>query len=338
METPEPRVVTTLREFKAQLLLREASQMQEMARRWVGVEQAVEAQIMALAEQVHAMKNEGVQPSAAMIYRLQRYRILLAQTQAEFQRYAEWAAAEIARQQVQIGAMAIDHSVRAIEATYWPATGVFFDRLPVEAVEAMIGLAGNGAPIGDLLMLRMVRDEAGNPLPGVWERLTQILIDSTALGRNPRETARMMQDALASGLQKALVIARSEQLRVYRQIAWDQYAASGVVDGQRRLAAHDSRVCPACLADEGTVYYGPIPDHPNGRCTGVPNVIGMPQTQWTMGENWLRMQDQMTQIQILGPGRYSGWRDGQFDFSALVSTTFSREWGGGLTPTPLRDL
>jgi hypothetical protein len=284
------------------------------------------------------MKNAGVEPSAATIYRLQRYRSLLGQTQDEFSRYAAWAAEEVARQQAQIGAMAIDHGVKAIEATYWPATGVFFNRLPVEAVDAMIGLAGNGAPISKLLLLRMVRGEDGSPLPGVLERLTQILIDSTALGRNPRVTARLMRDSLSGGLQKALVIARSEQLRVYRQVAWDQYASSGVVDGQRRLTAHDNRVCPACLADEGTVYHGPISDHPNGRCTGVPNVEGMPPVQWMMGEDWLRAQDAETQQAILGPGRWDAWSNGAFNFGDLVRPTFSNEWGGGLTPTPLRDL
>ena len=42
---PDPAVVIASREFKRGLLLRERMQMEEMARRWLDVEAALEAQI-----------------------------------------------------------------------------------------------------------------------------------------------------------------------------------------------------------------------------------------------------------------------------------------------------
>jgi SPP1 gp7 family putative phage head morphogenesis protein len=337
---PEPRVVTVLREFKQALALREATQMQEMARRWLAVEQALDARIMALVREVDALRTEGLTPSASKIFQLQRYRELLRQAEAEFTQYATWATAEIIRQQEQLGTLGLQQAAAAIDAAYYPRLAVYFDRLPVEAIQTMIGLAGNGQPIGELLVRRMIRDAQGQPLPGVWERLTRTLIESTAIGRNPRDTARLMRDNLTGGLQKALVIARTEQLRVYRYAAIQQYQASGVVLGHKRLTAHDSRVCIGCLADEGTVYpiTEAIPDHPNGRCTGVPVVRGMPEVQWQAGEAWLRAQPEETQRAIMGAARWELWQAGDAKFGDFSQRTFSREWGAGVGITPVGTL
>jgi len=335
---PEPRVVTVLRDFKAELLARETRQMQAMARRWRGVEERLDAEIAALADQVAQMQAEGETINAARVWRLERYQKLQAQTLREFELYAEYAARDITGAQRDLAALGIEQSAQAIQWSYWPRLGVGFERLPVEAVETMIGLAGDGAPIGDLLKLRMVRDALGNPLPGVWDQLTQALINGTALGWNPRKTARQMRDSLAGGLQKALVIARTEQLRVYRLTAWEQYQRSGVVKAQRRLCAHDDRVCAACLADEGHIYFGPIPDHPNGRCTGVPVVEGLPPITWTGGQDWFDRQSDARQLAIMGPDKLAAYRQGQFEFGALATRTQHPTWGGGLAVTPLSQL
>jgi hypothetical protein len=337
---PDPAVVVAMREFKRGLLLREAAQMQEMARRWLELERALEAQIAALTEELSRMGAAGEAISRARLYRLERYQRLLAQTQREVRRYATWAEGEIGRQQATLARLGLEHASQAIQLSYWPSVGAYFDRLPREAVEYMVGLAGDGAPLGELLKLRMVRDAAGRPLPGVWERLTEMLIRGTGQGWNPRKTARAMRDDLAEGLNKAMVIARTEQMRVYREVSRQQYEYSGVVKGQKRLTAHDGRVCPACIADEGTVYPlgSTISDHPQGRCTSVPIVVGLPEVEWTGGEQWFRQQDGATQRAILGPGRFEAWQAGQFEFAALTTHTYDPTWGGGVRPTPLEQL
>ena len=337
---PEPRVVTAMREFKQGLLMREASQMQAMAGRWLGVENALEAQINALARELAEEHAAGFYVSRAKVYQMERYQRLLAQTEREFGRYAEYADGMITRGQGLMARLGLEHSVRATQLSYWPSTGAYFDRLPVEAVQHMVGIAGNGAPVGELLKLRMIRDESGLPLPGVWDRLTGTLIDGTALGWNPQKTALAMRDGLAGGLQKALTIARSEQMRVYRQAGLDQYKASRVVLGQKRLTAHDGRVCAACIADEGTLYALDeiISDHPNGRCTQVPVVKDMPAVEWLSGEDWFRTQDSDLQRDVLGPGRYEAWRDGLFEFNQLTVHQRDPVWGGSVRPASLSEL
>jgi len=337
---PEPVVVTAMREFKAGLLQREAGQMREMAGRWLGVERALEAQVDALAYDFAQRRENGKAITPGALYRMTRYKSLLAQTKEQFAEYAGWAEGRVREGQEREGRVSLTEAAQAIQLSYEGRVGPQFDRLPVEAIESMVGVAGDGRPLGDLLRERIAPGYSGDQRASVWAQLTQALVDSTALGRNPRDTARKMRDSLAGGLTKALTIARSEQMRVYRQAGLDQYKASGVVQGQKRLAAHDSRVCAACIADEGTLYSleATISDHPQGRCTAVPLVDGMPEIHWLSGEAWFRTQPEGVQRSILGPGKFDAWRDGQFEFGALATPTFDETWGAGLRPTSLADL
>lgn len=339
---PEPLVVRAMREFRADLLAREAGQMAVMVRRWGGVEQALQGQVDALVLEFAQRKERGEAVGRGALYRLERYQTLLGQTQAEFASYAEWSEGNVSEGQEMFGLLGSEQAVAAIGLSYQEvgSIGPFFDRLPVEAVQAMVGIAGNGRPLGELLRSRINPSYSDAGRSSAWQRLTQSLVNGTALGWNPRKTARQMMNDLAEGLNKALLISRTEQLRVYRQAAIGQYQDSGVVRGQKRLTAHDPRVCAACIADEGTVYpiTATIPDHPQGRCTGVPVVIGLPEVTWEGGEDWFRNQPRGTQVSILGSGRLGAWEDGAFGFGDLVTRTRDDVWGAGLVPTPLKDL
>jgi SPP1 gp7 family putative phage head morphogenesis protein len=328
---PEPRVVQVMREFKILLLARERAQMEEMARRWREVEDALEAQISDLAREFAEMREAGEPITQAQLYRLQRYRTLLGQLQREMRRYTQETTRLIADRQREWGRLGIRHAAAAIKTSYPTDVGAFFDRIPVEAVEAMVGLAGDGSPLRSLLE---------QSYPSVADAMTDALIRSTALGRNPRVTAREMRRRMAVGLSDALRVARTEQIRVYRHAGRQQYIASGVVEGYYRLSAHDSRVCAACLAAEGEFYRldQVLRDHPHGRCGQVPKVRGVPAPRWTQGLSWFRQQSEEVQRSILRPGRYAAWRDGQFDFADLVSVRRDSTWGDSVHPTPLSQL
>ena len=337
---PDPAVVVAMRDFKAGLLAQEAVQMQEMAARWVIIERRLEADILALAEEVAAMRQAGQAVSVGKLYRLDRYKKLLVQTNNEMLGYVKYLDGRIAEAQARMAQLGISNAAQAIRYAAWPQVIQAFDVLPISAVEYMVGNAANGAPLGELLKQRMIRDAEGNVLPGVWDRLTTTLINGTGLGWNPRKTARVMRDDLAQGLDKALVISRTETLRVYRQASVEQYKASGVVNAQKRISARDDRVCPACLMADGeilgldeTMY-----DHPSGRCATIPWLDGMPEPTWESPEDWFMGQGADTQRKILGPGRFDAWQNNEFQLSDLVTVTHDETWGKGLTPTPLKDL
>jgi len=228
---PEPAVVQAMRRFKSQLLLEEQVQMREMGQRWLRVEEALEANLEATSQMLYDMAQAGEEITPYDLFQERRWKHLIAQAATEAAVYAEYADEQITARQRALAVRGVGEAVQAIQLSYQAGVAVDFPRLPVEAVEFMVGGAGNGKPVGELLRTRMVRGPNGQPLPGVWDRLVQRLIDATAAGQNPRVTARRMKDDLAGGLTKALQIARTEQLRVYREAARMQYQESGVGAG-----------------------------------------------------------------------------------------------------------
>jgi len=329
---PDPLVVQVMRQFKLDLLAREQVQMQDMAKQWLGLEDALESQIQAMADELAREAAEGRAISQAKLWRMRRYQSLQAQLQQELASYTEYAERLIVENQSQLGAMGIQHAAMATQVSV-PGLGVHFDVLPmdVEAIENMVGLAGDGSPLKALLKTTWGDSAAG---------LTNELIRSTALGINPRETARRMRQGTTQGLNRMLNIARTEQLRVYREAGRQQYEYSGVVEGFKRLATHDGHVCPACLMAEGERYSVKqhLREHPSGRCTMVPIIRGMPEVQWEKGPEWFKRQGEATQVSILGRGRYDAWRDGQFSLDQLVTVRKDSTWGDSVQPTPLKDL
>lgn len=320
----EPRVVALMREFKRELLRREETAMRALALRWVQLEEALAPEMQALADEIAARRAAGEPVSEMQVFRLEQYLTLQRQLQAETRRYNDDAAALMTAEQRELARLGIEQATTAIVETM--AEGgirLSFLRLPVEAIEAMVGLAGNGSPLREVLERRV--------FAGALEGAVKTLIQATAEGWNPRKTARLLRDGFTGGLNPALRVARTEQLRVFREAGRQQYVVSGVVTGQRRLAAHDGRVCAACLADEGRIYPldAVIPDHPQGRCTGVPVVRGMPEVQWPAGEAWLREQPERVQRSVLGAA-FEGWQSGEFGMGALVEHTMSEEWGAGI--------
>lgn len=324
---PDPLVIRIMRQFKADLLAGETAMQQEMARRWLRVEARLSSQMDALALAMDAAKRDGATVSAEMLMNDVRYRQLLVQLTAELETYTDYAEVQITAQQRRLGRLAVAHSSNAIEVQ--GIAGGFY-RLPTEAVEYMVGNV-NGQPLRGLLV---------SSWPEAADGLTQALVNGVALGYNPRKTAQEMAVGATRSLNRMMVISRTETLRVYREASRQNYIASGVVSGYKRLCAHDSRVCPACLMDEGHLYSldEQMPEHPQGRCTAVPVVEGVPQPRWLGGADWFEQQDVPTQKSILGMGRYYAWQNGDIDLRDLPRVVQNGVWGPSLQVVPLKEL
>lgn len=258
----EPLAIQVMREFHRALLAHEEAQVARMVRAWMTVDKALAADIRALAEEIVRLRAAGEVVTEAQLYRLSRYQSLVAQIQIEITRYEQRAAQIILAGESDMARMGVNHAQGAIRAMYrtFGVRGAF-NHLPVRAVEYMVGLTADGGPLFGLLQQRALT-------PAAVDGLTKTLIEAVTRGWNPRKTARAMQDGLTDGLQKALVIARDQQLRVYRMASDQQYRESGVVSAKRRVAAKDGRTCLACLAMDGELI--PVGmemyDHAAGRC------------------------------------------------------------------------
>ncbi len=263
----DPLVVQVLRQFKEALLLQERQQMAEMAVRYLEIERSLAASIQMLADEMALRKAQGLAVTPGALYRLNRYKVLQAQARVELQRYTrDYAGPLIARMQEQYLQLGIEAAWQALSVS---AIGVSFNRLPLGAIMNMVGFTGDGAPLRKLLALAY---------PDAMDGMIRQLIESTARGINPRKTAALMAKGLGQGLDRVLVIARTEQLRAFRTASTAQYRESGIVQGFKRLATKDARTCMACLVSDGEVFRSnqELSDHPNGRCLAPGSVVGGP--------------------------------------------------------------
>ena len=331
---PQPsQVELVIEAYRQRLLAQDAEQMREMARRWLEVERALEARVALLVQQAADVRAKGKTLTASRLYQMEHYQRLLAQAKAEVQRYNRWAADLITRQQERAAQQGIESAVATIRASYMQAgqVGAYFDLLPVKAVDAMIGYAGDGTPLNKLLM----RD-----YPESVADLTQALIDAIAAGRNPRETARLMLDKMSGNLNRALTTARTEQIRAYRQASRQQMIESGVVSGYIRRAALNDRTCMACIALDGTEYDTDelMEVHPSDRCFMQPKIKGLKPVETTTGSAWFKDLDPDTQKQMMGQSVFEAWQSGKFDLRELASTYTDPIWGPTVRVTPLSEL
>lgn len=326
---PDPLVVIAAREFQAALLGREDVAMLEMARRWLGVERALEGEIEALAEWM----AEREEISAAALFRMERYERLQGQLLAEMQQYQNYAQLQIANQQELNALAGIQDAAALTQATadYYGAR-LAFDILSVEAVENIVALARAGQPLGTLL-------EAAYPQAAT--AIADKLVQGVSLGFNPRKTAKMVvKQGLSQGLNHIQLVARDQQIRAYRTAALQQYRASGVVSGYRRLAAKNDRTCAACLALDGSEQETQelMALHPQDRCTVVPNLRRFKPVPFETGEEWFKRQSPGVQRRILGDGTYEAWKDGKFEFRMLAKQGEHPVWGPTVRVRPLKEL
>lgn len=330
---PDPLMVEVIRGFEARLLAQDAAQMADMARRWLAIERDLDARIQALADRIALMQANGEIIAAWRITELAQYLLLAEQVESEVMAYAAWASEAITAQQLAWAELGRDAAVDALRALYLDMGLPMgsFETLPVSAIEAMIGYAGDGTPLRELLTASW---------PSAVDGLTARLLEAVATGQNPRDTAAAMREGLSTGLDRMLTIARTEQLRAYRTGSLQQYRNSGVVTGYKRICAKQDRTCLGCLAADGEVYdlESEFDAHPNCRCTLVPIVAGMPDTEWETGAEWFEGLDEDTQRAMMGPGIYELWSSGQVDFADLDTTRQDATWGGAVVSTSLSEL
>ena len=197
--------------------------------------------------------------------------------------------------------------------------------------------------------------QAGSPLrhlldtlPGqVGSQAAGALLEGVLLGRGPREIARDIRKVAQVPLTRALTIARTETLRVYRQATLERFQKASTLTGWTWVAKLDERTCPVCVALHGTAH--PVGEimgtHPNCRCAMAPltepwNDPAIPETRFTpeTGEAWFAKQSPERQRQMLGPGKYALYQAGELKLADLVQPTVSPVWGRGVRERSLRDL
>lgn len=178
------------------------------------------------------------------------------------------------------------------------------------------------------------------------------LVRGIASGSNPRQTAaRMIKGAeggFNGGLSRALNIARTETLDAHRAAAKASHDANAdVLGGWIWLTALSTRTCPACLGMSGTEH--PLTEdgpqgHQSCRCSRMPKAkswrdlgidLDEPESSVPNAGEWFSSQDEKTQKQILGAGRYDAWRKGDYPIDKWAVRKQNPEWRPSYVTSPL---
>jgi hypothetical protein len=324
-----PEIINVITRQRNAILRSDETVLREMTRQWLQVERNLAGLLDALTQELAAM-TEPV--PFWKLAQMERYQALMTQVDVQMVKYANYAGNTIARQQSLLTGMAVEHSAESVSAVAGRVS-VGFNKLPVTAVENMIGLTGDGSP------LRAILTDASRAGP---QALGDALVRGVALGYNPRKMAAMaLREGLAKSLTRMETIARTEALRSYREASRTNYLNnSDVISGYKRMCAKSTRTCVSCLALDGQEYPLSVPfeEHVNGRCTAVPILRYSKPPTWQSGREWFEQQPETTQVTMMGPTRHQLWKDGKVSWSDLASTEHNPVWGNSPKVTPVRDL
>jgi hypothetical protein len=330
---PEPKVIQAINLQRESLHAHEAAVMRDMAQRWLGVEDALKADMLDLSLYLDELRAKGETITAARLMQMDRYQTMIADARREHERYARWVADQTLSDQRMLVAQGVTDAQVLIEAAALDAkiAAITFNRINVSAVEFMAGFASDGTPLYDLLKASY---------PETVARLTDNLIQGLASGKGPRWTATQMATDMAGNLDRALLIARTEQIRALRAGNLEQMRGSNVVDGYIRRAQRSANVCAACLALDGQEYdvKVDVSSHPACACYMQPKLKYGKTPSFPTGEEWFNKQPKATQLQILGKGRYKLYQDGNLDFSKLAQIKHDDTWGATIQQRPLKEL
>lgn len=326
--------------WRERLLKRDAAALADLARAYEGVYRRLRRE---MDEAVKALTTGGRAPGRrdarreSAAYRVTRLRELERQITEALAAYGVEAGERITQGQTEAVNLAAEGQAEMIAAQA-PRVAASLVKFPSPAMEALVGLAGDGTPLAELLA-------AMAPAYGVAAR--DRLLQGLALGHGPDKIAAAFRDEMGVPLTRALRVARTEVMRAYREGArlYARENAAGIVDGYWWRSGRDARTCPVCWAMDGTwqPIEEPFATHVNCRCCVIPAVKKAPgaPAPWTpveTGEEAFAALDPTRQREALGPGKYELYRNGEIRLADLVKEGRDERWGAYRVERPLKEL
>lgn len=185
--------------------------------------------------------------------------------------------------------------------------------------------------------------------------MKRALVRGMAVGDNPRTVARQMlrngEQAFNGGLNRALVVARTEMLDAHR--AGGQAADKAnpeLMAGWLWSANLDARTCPSCIAQHGQLHPVDEPgpqDHHCGRCARVPKTkswrelgfnIDEPADLMPDAQAWFNGLDPGSQERLMGAKRLQLLQSGAVGWDDLSTKRSTPGWRDAMHVTPLKTL
>lgn len=315
-----PTVIQVLDDYRDRLDSLESVSMQDMVRAWARLEVSVSKDIEELAAEIERRKIMGQVIDEQLIFTLDSYKRYLANVQAELNRYTTALLTQILPEaQYAAGILGINAANESMILSMGGIFQPFWEQLSPSFMRSMLGIAADGSPLR--LLLQNGYSLASNAM-------MEALLTGIGRGYGYRQIAENMRKVSTIGLNRSLLIAKTEIARVYRTGTIEQYRKNTAVYGFYRLVKK-STACLACLVLDGQFYKREedLADHPRGQCGVVAAIKGVPPMQWEKGKDWLLRQPEDYQRSLMGEERFDLWKSGQVKLDDLVGWSHSSTWG-----------
>jgi SPP1 gp7 family putative phage head morphogenesis protein len=308
-----------LRRFRTELLQNERRAASAMVRAYGESWVRLSGQIATIQREL-----EGVN-DPALTFRLRYLQAVRQQIAAELAQFAALAeSSTLVTQQAAVYA-ALNNAATLADIVSGGGVQGFYTRPPTEAIENLVGFASDGSPLNEIF----------SQLFDYADDVTDLFASSLAAGLNPRETAALLRRAYGTPLVRALLIARTETLRAYREATWQSYQTnSDIISGWIWISAADRRACVSCISMHGSRHRldERLDDHPNGRCVMAPIVRGFPVPDIKPGAERFAELSEEDQLRVMGPAMLDAWRDGLIKLrptgeGSPVGRRKSKQWG-----------
>ena len=328
------------------MLEREGVAISRMQRAYRAATKASITELQALEERIAEREANGEPRSATIEWMRQRIISNIEELGQNLKKFSVEGAQITADGQLEAAILANEASVGMVEAAAGrkPAgvtLGTSWTALPDETLQTFVGMAGDGSPLAELF----------DTIPQVVTDAMQLsLVQGISLGEGPRTVARRLQRVAMIGQSRAETIARTEMVRASREAQRQLYTQNPAVQGYRRQATQDARVCLACLALSGTLHKTDeiMPSHPNCRCVMVPATMSwaeitgdssIPDTRPEVAtpERILAGLSEADKLAIMGPARFELYKNGK-PLLDMVRVKQNQDWGPTTQVLPLRDL
>ena len=303
-------------------------------------------ELEALEGRIAEREAAGEPPSQTILCMKQRLEQNIRDLGENLKKFSVEGATITADGQLQSAILANEASISMVETAAGRkptnvSLGSSWTMLPDEQLQTFVGMAGDGSPLGELFAT----------IPQVTtDAMTMAMVQGISLGEGPRTVARRVRKVADIGRQRAETIARTEMIRSAREAQRQLYTQNMAVQGYRRQATQDSRVCLACLALSGTLHKTDeiMPSHPNCRCVMIPETLSwaeitgdssIPDTRPEVAspERILAGLSESDKLAIMGPQRYAMYKEGK-PLADFVQVIPNQEWGPNTRVRPLRDL
>ena len=308
---------------RAALIRQDAKTAAELARRYRAVHAGLTSELKRLYARMDRATAKGQPIGPAMLFQEGRLGSLLEQVDRRVAAFAKVAernvttgARSTALEGLANGAELVDKATPSGIGDATPS----FNRLRDDALNAVSAQAG---PVSQALAGLAAEERRA---------IEATLIDAVGRGRHPREVARVLERITTMPLNRALTIARTEQLRAYRNGSHLTYRANeDVLQGWVWISAADGRTCAACFAMHGSLHTvdETLESHPNCRCVPAPHTRpwsdfgfpddGMPQLP-TDGPAIFRTLPKAEQERILGKAGAAAYRRGEVTLRDFIAT------------------